>query len=90
MIGRDADTNRKAAVLRIIASAARRSPQDLCAPDLLEDDLGLTSLDIVTITMELEKVFGLAIDDSAAAQVTTVGEFIDLVERTTRSPGDPP
>jgi acyl carrier protein len=83
MIGRDADTSRKTAALRVIAGAARRSPRDLRATDHLEDDLGLTSLDIVSITMELERVLGLAIDDGAAAAAATVGEFIALVERTT-------
>jgi acyl carrier protein len=81
MTGREADTERKNAALRVIALAARRSAPDLRATDHLENDLGLTSLDIVSITMELERVFGLEIDDGAAAAATTVGEFLALVER---------
>ena len=46
---------------------ARRSAPDLRANDHLENDLALTSLDIVSITVELERVFGLTINDGAAA-----------------------
>jgi len=86
MNGRGTETDRGAAVLRVIAKAARRLPESLRAVDQLEGDLGLTSIDMVEITMELETLLALAIEDRLAAQAATVGEFVDLVERIGRPP----
>jgi acyl carrier protein len=47
-------------------------------------DLGLDSLDIVEMVMEIEQEFGLTVPDSEAEQVKTVGDLLRLIERLRR------
>ena len=43
------------------------------------NDLGLDSLDVLETFMEIEKVFGIKINDEDAEKLTTVGSVIDYV-----------
>jgi acyl carrier protein len=45
------------------------------------DDLGADSLDAVEIIMAVEDEFVINIPDEKAEKLTTVGEFVDLIER---------
>ena len=46
----------------------------------LQDDLGIDSLDIVELQMELEKKFGIKISDEEAEKMTTVGSIICCIK----------
>ena len=48
----------------------------------LNEDLGLDSLDLVEIGMEIEREFGIIIPDSEVEQWETVGDVIKSSERT--------
>lgn len=43
------------------------------------DDLGADSLDTVELIMELEKEFSIAIPDTDAEKITTVGQAIEYI-----------
>ena len=45
------------------------------------NDLGADSLDIVELMMSLENEFGLLITDEMTADVHTVGEVAEVIER---------
>lgn len=45
----------------------------------LSDDLGVDSLDIVTLIMELEKEFLISLSDDFVYQSKTIGDLIDAV-----------
>lgn len=47
----------------------------------LTEDLGLDSLDLVEIGMEIEREFGIIIPDSEVEQWETVGDVIKSTER---------
>jgi acyl carrier protein len=47
----------------------------------LQDDLGIDSLDIVELQMELENKFQIKITDEEAEKMTTVGSIIICVQR---------
>ena len=47
----------------------------------LTEDLGLDSLDQVELIMEMEKQFSLKIDDEDAAQIKTVGDILNYVDK---------
>ena len=48
--------------------------------NLLIEDLGMDSLDVVEIIMGVEKEFGLKIDDNEASEIRTVKDLIEKIE----------
>lgn len=43
------------------------------------DDLGISSLDVITLLFELEDKFGVAIEEGDMPPVTTLGELVDFL-----------
>jgi len=54
---------------------------ELTSETLLIDDLGMDSIDLVEIVMELEETFGLEISDSDAEPWAKVGDVVAFVTR---------
>ena len=48
----------------------------------IKDDLGTDSLGCVCIAIEIEKEFGILVDDSEMELIQTVGELIEMVEKS--------
>jgi acyl carrier protein len=67
------------AVKKIVSIALGVSIASLKLTDSLVLDLDADSLDILDITMDLEKEFDIEIDDETAAAFRTVGDLIDYV-----------
>lgn len=64
----------------IIAEHRRRnSGEPLADTDGLIKDLGFDSLDLVTITIRVENVLEISIDDLKVDECVTVGDFVQLV-----------
>ena len=53
------------------------------------NDLGADSLDIVELVMELEEEFDMSIPDEDAESIRTVGEAIEVPQKTTYWLSDP-
>ncbi|WP_353893961.1 acyl carrier protein [Proteinivorax hydrogeniformans] len=47
------------------------------------EDMGVDSLDIFQLVVELEEAFEIEIDDSEAASMKTVGDAVEFVEKKT-------
>ena len=47
----------------------------------LDQDLGLDSLDVVEVIIELEKEFDIVIPDEEAFSIKTLDELVDLVQK---------
>jgi acyl carrier protein len=45
-----------------------------------QDDLGVDSLDLIELRMEIEKKFGIAITDEDSEKLQTVGSLIDHIK----------
>lgn len=56
-------------------------PQPVRLSSSFVDDLGLDSLDLVELIMELEEAFDIEIPDDPAEPITTVAEAIRYIER---------
>jgi acyl carrier protein len=54
-------------------------PREVQPTDRLVDDLGLDSLTLTTLAVELEDRFQIILSDDEAARVETVGELTRLV-----------
>ena len=47
----------------------------------LVDDLGADSLDVVELIMSVEDEFGIVINDDSAANLLTVRQIVDFIEK---------
>lgn len=47
---------------------------------VLTDDLGLTSLDLISIVGDVEDSFGISVEDEAMESIETVGDVLDYIE----------
>ncbi len=47
-------------------------------------DLGLDSVDLYELLIEIEKIFGVHIDEVETDPIKTVAQFVDLVEQKMR------
>ena len=65
----------------VIAEQAEVKPEEVAEKAKFIDDLGLDSLDMVELVMELEEECGIEIPDEDAEKLTTVGEAISYVEK---------
>ena len=54
---------------------------DVTAATSLREDLDLSSMQAITLVMDLEAAFGITVDDEEIAELSTVGEILALVER---------
>ena len=69
-------------VIEIVADVKRIPAESLSRESALED-LGVDSLDAMSIIFDLENEFSIEIPDEQAAAVRTVGDLIDGVRRLT-------
>jgi acyl carrier protein len=69
------------AVEAAIRRVMERRKVDLGVAPAASDDLGLDSLDVVELVMELEEEFRVTIPDHEAENIKTVADAIALLER---------
>ncbi len=70
-------------VTDILVEKLAVEPQEVTMDAKLEEDLLADSLDILEIVLEAEKVFTIDIKDEDAADVKTVKDIVDLIEKKT-------
>lgn len=68
-------------IKEIICNCVAVEPDDITAESKLTSDLGLCSLDLVMLSVELEKEFGVSISAKTYTTVKTVGGIIDFIEK---------
>ena len=65
--------------IRRVVAREVSSPRELTGSDRLIDDLGLDSLSLTTLAVELEDRFEVYLSDEEATRVTTVDELVRCV-----------
>ena len=70
-------------VIAIFAEYFRIPSHELIAVANLSEDLGLDSLDVMHVLLDLEECFGIEFPNDAAAQLQTLGDIVSYVRRRT-------
>lgn len=68
-------------IKEIICNCVAVEPEEITPESKLLSDLGLSSLDLVMLSVEIEKEFGVSISAKAYTSVKTVGGIIDYIEK---------
>jgi len=63
----------QATVIDAVSHQIQRDPSEITAESHLTADLGMDSLDVVELQMELEDRFGITIPDEDVEKISTVG-----------------
>ena len=66
----------------IIAEVLSVDPSEVTEDTSFVDDLCADSLDVYQIVMGIEEIFDIEVDAEAAAQISTVGEAVELIKNT--------
>jgi acyl carrier protein len=69
---------------RIIAEQMGMNPAEI-SPDATFDDLGLDSLDSVTLIMAIEEAFDVQISDQDAGKLSTLQDLVDYIQKHAKS-----
>lgn len=64
---------------RIIAESTENS-LDAISPETTLDELGLDSIDLVDLVMEIEQAFSVSVPDEEFENIKTVGDIVGLIE----------
>lgn len=67
-------------VRSIIASKLSLNEDEITPEKNLANDLGADSLDVVELSMELEREFNLKFEDSDTEKIQTVADLYELIE----------
>ena len=65
-------------VRELLAETLHRDSAEIRLDDRLED-LGVASIDLITLVFELEDAFGRTLEDEDIAGLTTVGSVVDFL-----------
>jgi acyl carrier protein len=65
--------------IRRVVARELQLPREVLPSDRLVDDLGLDSLTLTTLAVELEDRFEIILTDDEATRIETVGELLRVV-----------
>ncbi len=65
----------------ILAKQFEIDPATVTMDTNLVDDLGADSLDVVELIMSVEDEFGIVVNDDSAANLVTVSQIVDFIEK---------
>jgi acyl carrier protein len=66
-------------IKEIVAPYASMTPDQILEEHTLIEDLGLDSLDIMEVTMEVEEQYDISVPDERVEDLRTVGDVADRV-----------
>ncbi len=77
----DTDSMRAKVIEHLIAASDEDvKPEDVSESTHLRDDLDLSSLQAVTLVMDLEDDFGVVIEDEEIEDLATVGDVFTIIQ----------
>lgn len=72
-------------LVEIICNYVDVDPSNISEDSRFVEDLGFTSFDFMTMLGELEDVFDVEVDQKEVADIRTVGEAIDYLEKLSQA-----
>jgi len=67
-------------IIRTIAAIARINEKNIDDSVLIREELGIDSIMSLEIVAQIERHYGIVVDEEETLQIKTVGEFIDYVQ----------
>ena len=67
----------------MLAKQLNLKPEAITLESDVVKDLGADSLDVVELVMSIEDAYGITIEDEKAAELTTVRQVVDYLEKNT-------
>ena len=64
-----------------LIAAAKKVPRETLSPASTFDEIGLDSLDKVTLAFDVEEAYDIAIPESALAMVHSIGEMAAAIQQ---------
>ena len=68
-------------IKEIICNYVDIDPDSITADSALRRDLGMNSLDMINLAVEVEDQYGISLPNSEVININTVGELIDYIEK---------
>jgi acyl carrier protein len=82
------DSIREKVIEQLIAASDEEiAPETVTDETSLRDDLDLSSLQAVTLVMDLEDAFDVVIEDEEIEELATVGDVIAVITRKSNAAG---
>ena len=72
----------KQKVMEVIEDTTDILREEMSEEDALMDDLDVSSLEILTIIVEIEEVFDIKVDKKEMRDIVTIGDVIDHIYNT--------
>ncbi len=80
------DSIREKVIEQLIAASDEEiAPESITDQTSLRDDLDLSSLQAVTLVMDLEDEFGVVIEDEEIEELATVGDVLRIILQKSES-----
>ena len=73
-------------VINILVAEGNAGEPEITLQSDLQDDIGLESIDIITVVFELEDEFNIEIPDQDIENVKTVGDIVTYVQNKVSTP----
>ncbi len=73
-------------VINILKAEANASEREITLQSDLQNDIGLESIDIITVVFELEDEFNIEIPDQDIENARTVGDIVTCVQKKVSTP----
>ncbi|MBS5522572.1 MAG: acyl carrier protein [Clostridiales bacterium] len=70
-------------LVKVICNYVEVEPQNIHLESRFMEDLGFTSFDFMSMLGEIEDEFDIEIEQAKAANIRTVGEAVDYLEKLT-------
>ncbi len=68
-------------IVEIICNYVDVDPDSVTAESALRKDIGMSSLDMINLAVEVEDQYGISLPNSEIINIGTVGELIDYIEK---------